>query len=296
MSEPLYIVIPDFNGWQQTEVCLRRLQQSAYTNFRAIVVDHGTDGKTAAGLHAFPFCIPVRGDPDQWWSGATNLGIREALQRGARQVMLLNNDCFVTEATLASLLGHQREDAVRLVAPVQRDAETGEVLVARAGTCFTLGFPTLVTPGMRRVPAQGSELLSTRLIVGGRGVVIPAAVFDTVGLFDEQALPHYGADHDFFLRCRDKGIPLFVAADASVHIDNTRTTAARNLGELSWRQFRSTLGDIRSHRNIAALRTLFKRYYPVRLLYPVGVFLNLGRYVLDYLAQKAWYALRRPGE
>lgn len=293
IDAPLYVVVTDFNGWQQTQVCLQRLQQSSFTNYKVIVVDHGTDAATAAGIGDFPACTLLRGNPELWWTGATNLGIREALARGAEYVMLLNNDCYVDESTLATLMHCVAGEDSRIVAPIQRDPATGDVLVARLNTCFLLGFPTVQLPYMRRLPTSGAELLSTALIGGGRGVVIPAPVFDRVGLFDEKALPHYWADHDFYFRCRASGISLFLARNASVAVDDTRSTTARNMGAMTWREFRASLYDTRSHRNVSALKTLFRRYYPLKLLYPLGLTLNLARYSMTYCLQRIAAAARR---
>ena len=292
MNEPnLYVVTTDFDGWQQTRSCLQNLESSTYTDFATIVVDHGTTDETATGLKAFPACVHLRGAPELWWAGATNLGIRAALDRGASHIMLLNNDCYVDALTLTEVMSKFSEVRMKVVAPVQRDLKSGAVLVARASTCFTLGFPSLMLPNMRSLPATDDSLLPTGLIVGGRGAVIPASVFELVGLFDEKALPHYGADHDFYLRCRAKGVPLYLATRANVSIDGTRTTVATGLGDMTWPQFKASLRDRRSHRNIDALRTLFRRYYPVKLLYPLGLSLNLGRYFTSYIVQRlvSWF-------
>lgn len=297
MGDPglLHIVITDFNGWQQTRTCLRALQNSSYSNFRAIVVDHGTSPETASGLLEYSWAVHLRAEPDLWWAGATNRGVREAMNRDARYVMLLNNDCYVDPSTLEELMRHVSDGELRVVAPVQSDAATGKILVARAGTCFSLGFPTLVLPGMRTLPQTGDALMPTRLIIGGRGVVMRTEVFDEVGLFDERELPHYGADHDFFMRCRRHSVPLLIAANANVNIDSERSTLANNLGAMNWGEFKDSLHEPRSHRNIDALSTLFKRYYPIKALSRLGVWLNLGRYFLSYVVQRAAFVLWRSG-
>ncbi|MGI9220527.1 MAG: glycosyltransferase family 2 protein [Woeseiaceae bacterium] len=288
----LYIVITDFNGWDQTKVCLHRLQASSCQEFSVIVVDHGTTDETANGLTEFPSCIRISADSDLWWTGAINKGIRKAMELGATRVMLLNNDCYVNHSTVSRVLQHLSDEQKQVVAPLQRNLDA-KILVARTGTCFTLGFPTFVLPYMKRIPNPKGGLVATEMIVGGRGVVIPAEVFDAVGLFDEDALPHYGADHDFYMRCRAQGIPLFVASNASVEIDDTRSTVARDLGAMNWNQFRQSLQNPRSHRNITMLTTLFKRHYPIKSLYLVGVALNLARYFGSYLGARSAYFLTK---
>ena len=139
---------------------------------------------------------------------------------------------------------------------------------------------------MKGLRSQSDELVSTGLIVGGRGVIVPCTVFDQVGLFDEANLPHYGADHDFYLRCRQAKVQLAIAPSAIVSIDETKTTVSRNLKDMTFGEFISSFRDTRSHRNVEMLTTLFKRYYPVKSLYFIGLFLNTLRYFLSYLCAR----------
>jgi GT2 family glycosyltransferase len=283
-NPPVGIVITDFNGWAQTRLCLAALRKSRCRSFETIVVDHGTSRETGDGLaRDFPEVTRIEGSPDLWWAGATNLGIRAALEGPARYVMLLNNDCYLHEDTLGILLEQAAREPEAVVAPVQEDFETGECLSIAPRSNLLLGFPTApggpkrVRPWMR---ARG--LIPTRLIVGGRGVLIPRQVFSTVGLLDEDNLPHYGADHDFFLRCREKKVSLRVAVEARVSIDSTRTSLASRADRLDWSAFKGSLTHTRSHRNIRHTRALFRKHYPIKRLYMLGVWLYVGRYASVY--------------
>ena len=285
-ATPIYVVITDFDGWDQTQICLRDLQRSSYKNLKVIVVDHGLTDETARGLKDFPSCTRIAAESTLWWTGATNIGIRSALEQGAQYIMLLNNDCYVAADTVARLIDLFDETTLQVIAPLQISAHTGEVLAGRITTCFTLGFPTVALPGKTSLLGDLSGLVATNLIIGGRGVVVPRAVFSAVGLFDEANLPHYGADHDFYLRCRQAGIPMAIAPAATVAMDETRTTVSRNLGSMTLGEFFRSFKDPRSHRNLSVLRTLFSRYYPIKGLYLVGVALNVLRYCLSYLLQR----------
>jgi len=289
-TAPLDIVIPVFNGWRQTRICLDALRASTYKPARIVVVDHGSTDETAESLSRdYPEVIHLRGDPDLWWAGATNLGIRWALEHGATFVMLLNNDCYFPPEAIGGLMGHAEEAPNAVIAPVQRDYQTREILVSYAGTLFLLGFPTLVPPGSRSIDTTVRRLIPTKLVLGGRGVVIPAAVFRTVGLLNETELPHYGADHDFYMRCREANVPLYIAATCSICVDSERTTLAENAGETGFSGLVRALSDRRSHRNIRDLSALFRLHYPIRPLYFVGVALNISRFLL----MRLWYWLRR---
>jgi GT2 family glycosyltransferase len=292
----LFVVIPVLNRWDQTRRCLERLAGGRQPPTHIIVVDHGSTDGTRAGLMAhFPRVTYLEDDPAHWWTGATNAGIREALKRGAEYLILLNNDCYVKPDTLATLLDYAERHPGTIIAPVQRRLDDGAVCVVRASSCFLAGYPTLILPWHSRHVGE-PRLLRSRLIIGGRGVLIPRSVFERVGMFDDARLPHYGGDHDFYLRCRRQGIPLYVAADATVELDSSHTTLATRLGSLSMNQFRETLTRRRSHRNLHALTMLFRLHYPVPGLWWVGVGLNLARYILTYLAARGFRLLATRGK
>ena len=217
--KPLYIVIADFNGYEQTRRCLQAIFACKDVPFVVVLVDHGTCDETEIGLRVeFPDVFRVKGSADLWWTGATNLGIKVALQQGAETIMLLNNDCYVTASTLKSMLEYSNMWPEAIIAPVQRDWKSGALLAISANSCLLLGF--LTRPGPRQVDSCMPALLPVELIIGGRGVVITKSVFERIGLFDEQNLPHYGADHDFYMRARKVDINLYVATRVLVDIDN----------------------------------------------------------------------------
>jgi GT2 family glycosyltransferase len=286
-TDRLFIIIPVLNRWHQTRNCLQHLARGTDRDYSVIVVDHGSTDGTREGLsQEFQDVIRLEGTIDMWWTAATNLGIKAALERGANCLMLLNNDCYFSEDTLKRLRHHADNQDEACIAPVQRSLKTGKPLTYPMTTCFTLGFPILQLPGKPLYNQQQQRLISVQLIIGGRGVLIPAEIFRKHGLLNEEDLPHYGSDLDFYLRCRKQGIPLLVAPDAVVDVDESTTTMSARLGRMSLRDFIRSLKDRRSHRNLRELSRLFRLHYPVRVLYPVGVLLNLTRYSMVYATSR----------
>lgn len=290
----MHIIITDFNGFSQTEHCLDALRASFFQDFTVVVVDHGTSDETRKGLAGkYPEVVRLPGSPDLWWAGATNLGIRHALDNGAETILLLNNDCYVTPETIGELVELQRIHGPAIFAPVQRDWQSGTITTIIPRCLFLLGFPSLSVPGRLTPELLARRLLPTGIIAGGRGALVHASIFCDIGLFDEKYLPHYWADHDFYLRARKKGYMLFIVARVSVNIDNSRTTMADNPGRLTMRQWIQSLKDIRSHRNLIHVTELFKRHYPVKHLYIVGVILYTGRYLVVYLIRRIVFLFNR---
>ncbi len=286
-KKALFIIIPVLNRWEQTRKCLKHLKDGSFTDFTIIVVDHGSTDGTAAGLHSeYPDVIRIPGSNDLWWTGATNLGITAAMERGADLVMLLNNDCYVSRHTVEILIKHSGLHPEAIFAPIHRNLHSGEIITKRGGTLFLLGFPTLLLPGKHLYRPATTNLTSASLIMGGRGTLIPACIFEKIGLFNEVDLPHYWADHDFFLRCRKNGIHQYIAQGTLVDIDENTTSMASRLRHMKLSQFIDTFRNRRSHRNIRDLGSLFRLHYPIPGLYPLGVFLNMTRYTLVYLSAR----------
>lgn len=289
----LYIIITDFNGYTQTRRCMEALHASQYRDFTVVVVDHGTTDETRIGLaSAFPEVIRIAGSSDVWWTGATNVGIRFALDQGADMLMLLNNDSYVTPETIGVLIRLAHQNTTAIIAPIQRDGSSGQITVISPRSWFLLGFPTIVGAQQLTQSMAAKELVPVQLIGGGRGVLIPAWIFKTFGLFDQEHLPHYWADHDFYLRVHRRGIPLYVATRAFVDIDHTRTTLADNPGQLTFAEFWYSLSSTRSHRNLRDVTALFRKHYPIPYLHLFGVALYTGRYVLVYLIKRMVVLLR----
>ena len=279
-DKKLAIIIPVFRGQEQIRRCLESLYKSRCTDFDVVIVDHGiTDQITRLVTAEFPEANCIRGSADLWWSGATNLGIHHALDNGSTLLMLLNHDCYVREDTIGMLLEQMESTPDAIIAPVQHNLHTGKDTIG-ATSFFLLGFSTIIPPAGWYRFFHSTPLVPTRLIIGGRGALIRASTFQQVGYFDERNLPHYGADHDFYFRCRKSGIRLFVCMDAIVDMDDTWTSSAKTGGDRVPAEFAGTLKDRSSHRNIRDLYALFSRHYPVPGLAALGVALNFLRYSL----------------
>ncbi|WNB74223.1 glycosyltransferase family 2 protein [Methylomonas koyamae] len=289
----LYIVITDFNGFTQTRRCLDALSASTYKDFTVLVVDHGTTEETRIGLaQNYPDVIRLTGTPELWWAGANNLGIRFAMDKGADLIMLLNNDCYVEPDTLNRVISSIASHREAIIAPVQLDWRTGRFIAVNPKSCFLFGFPTVSGKRKPKSCMEAPELLSVKLIIGGRGAVIPVSIIQKVGFFDEKRLPHYGADHDFYIRATKLGVKLGINTSAFVKVDNAKTTIASNLEVLAINEFIFSLISVRSHRNIRTINMLFRLHFPIRRLYYVGVMLYYLRYFLVYMAKRFLYLVK----
>lgn len=282
----LYAVVSVYDNWDQLEKCVTALTDDDHVTVKLVVVNHypADHGKelTVPEPHSITF---IRKDSNLWWVGAMNIGIKYAIDDGAEFLMLLNSDTYINNVDSSKLLQTCQRTELTIVAPKQVDLGSGEVTFTSATDCYLLGFPIInVSSWLQKFPAyrRRSEI-RTRMIIGGRGVIIPVSVFEKVGLFDEKRMPHYSADNDFYIRCRRAGISLLVRTDCTISIDPNTSSMATRLETMSFSSFVQSLRDRKSHRSFQSLVPLYRKYYPIPGLYLLGYGLNIARYTLVYL-------------
>jgi GT2 family glycosyltransferase len=113
------IIILNLNGCDVTADCLRSLRESEYRDFFVIVVDNGsTDGSARRLRSEFPEAEIIETGSNLGFTGGNNVGMRIAMDRGARILMLLNNDTIAEKGFLGALASAlHRDPALGAVTP-----------------------------------------------------------------------------------------------------------------------------------------------------------------------------------
>lgn len=106
MLQPLvYVIILNSNRRGDTLACLESLSRSSYKNLRIIVLDNkSTDGSVEAIRSAFPDVQLIGLAENLGYAGNNNVGIQEALKRGADWVLVLNEDTILDPDCLSELV------------------------------------------------------------------------------------------------------------------------------------------------------------------------------------------------
>lgn len=248
----IHIVIPVFNRWHFTQACLQSLQQQSYTNFKIVVVDHGsTDGTSENIKKDFPEVIVLKGDESMWWTAATNLGVQFALDNKADFVLTLNNDLIVPVNYLDTIITVSKKYPNSLIGSVSVDKSNPERVMFTGinWNKWTAKYrPNINKTNFNAI--QKNQLVLTTDLLPGRGTLIPSNAFKTVGLFDEKNFPHYAADEEFSNRCKKNGFQLLVSTKSVVHSEVDATG----------------LKNIHTRRNLSYWKDLFTSYRsPVNL-------------------------------
>jgi len=220
---PLVVaVVPAFNGWEFSQICLQALENSSYSNLQIVFVDDGSRDATPTELPAkFPRVHVVRGDGNLWWSRAMNLGIAAALARDADFIFVINNDVVAEQDAISELVACARRRPGAIVGSlILGVSDRSRVWCAGGATRWP--WPGEMMVGGAVTDAQFSGEWSVQW-TPGMGTLIPREVVTELGGYDAELFPQYLGDTDFTLRAGKKGHAVIVTSASKLynHVENT---------------------------------------------------------------------------
>lgn len=218
MSFPKVSVITvNWNNFNDSAECLESLRKTTYPNFEVIVVDNGSGGDDVSLLKQ-RFGDSIRlivNDKNAGFAGGCNIGIKDALARGADYVVLLNNDTVVAPDFIEGLV---------------RVAQSDERVGIAGGKVFCYELPELIwfAGGIinyrtGRTPIRGSgeadkgqfdEIVRVDWI-SGCFMFISRDVLQAVGMLDERFFFGW-EDVDLCVRAARKGFKVLFVPESRI--------------------------------------------------------------------------------
>jgi GT2 family glycosyltransferase len=212
----------------QTMLAVGSLQTSSVIP-SVIVVDNGSgDGSPDRLRGSVPGVRLLETKTNLGFSGGCNAGIRLALDEGAEFVLLVNSDAMLAPDALALLLRAASEHpSAGIIGPVLLGREEPD-RIASAGIRYSrrTGRMRHVAPGAPLSLLPPGEVHPVDA-VSGCVVLIRRAVFERIGLLDEQYF-FFFEDVDFCLRARDAGFDVIRANEAIAYHEGGRTIGRRS--------------------------------------------------------------------
>ena len=192
------IVISNYNGWQDTLVCLDSLQKQTFTDFEVILIDDASPNDSVAQLQNKlpPNTVFLPQERNVGFAAANNIGMRRALDDGCDFALLLNNDTSVRPDFLEKLLAETPAGAVSCPKMLFMDPPdeiwfAGGELDTKTGKVKHLG-------GHKKDGPEFAEKKQVSFITFCC-VLLPRAVIEKVGYLDE-TLFMYCEDVDYCIR------------------------------------------------------------------------------------------------
>ncbi len=281
------ILILNWNSGEMTAECIRSLLKMRAADYEIIVVDNGSqDGSVKSLEGQFPQITILPQDHNLGFAAGCNVGIKLALERGAKYVLPLNNDTVVDADFLHELERVATAQAqAAMVSPKIYFWDLPDRLWWAGGE-FSLWMGIAKCIGRKEV--DKGQFDDNREVdwATGCAVLMKCEVLRETGLFDESFFGN-GEDLDLSLRIRKAGYQIWYAPNAKLwHKEGV--DYRKNVGE-QMRKFTGT-------RN--SLYVMYKHATSVQWITFIPNFII--RYVAFYIAlslvradfRSAWAVIR----
>lgn len=270
-------VIPIHNRIRYTLRFLESFEKVDYPNYEIIIIDDGsTDGSWEAISKHYPKVRLIRGDGTLWWSGATNMGIKDAVYRGTDYILTINNDVEVDPNFLKALVECAEENPRSIIGSMVYCKGEPTKLWFAGGTLGWKKGKSIVMIGYGEYDRGQYEGRREVEAITGMGVLIKAKYFEEIGLYDRKNFPQYHADYDFTMRARKKGYRLIIDSKSKIY---------NNVKSRSMKKLVTGLFSIKSACNIRDNWRYYRRYCPRKYLI-TDFLLWCARYVSLFFPNK----------
>lgn len=210
------VVTPAHNDFIHIIPFLRSLREVDYPNLEVILIDDGsTDGTGLMVEKQFPEVILLKGNGSLWWSGGTNMGIKEAINRDADFVFTVNNDVILDVDIFTKLISCASRNPKSLIGCKILYLDNPKKVWYFGAYLDKKNADIRIVNGYDK---DFTKLIEVEVLTG-MGVLIPTEVFRKIGFYDEVNMPQYLADSDYSLRASKNGYKCLVDPDARLYSD-----------------------------------------------------------------------------
>lgn len=257
MHTPLtYIIILNWNGWQDTIKCLDSVLKLNYSNYKTIVIDNGSTNDSIKqienwGTKAFTFTDTIPNQKIQLsitnelsldcllmtlnekfflishqenlgFSGGCNLGIAYALQEGADYIFLLNNDATINFDAINQLITVAQQAKAFIAGAIVLNTTGDQALFAGSHWPNHLFFKSILTSYNRKQKfwdtpyAEGSALLAHKDVLKQR--------VSEYGYFLDPKLFLYYEDTDLCIYARERNYRCIIVRDALIYHSQAKSS------------------------------------------------------------------------
>jgi len=218
MSFPrVSVILVNWNNFRDTAECLESLRQTTYPNYEVVVVDNGSEGddprliRERFGGHVHV----IENDKNYGFAEGCNIGIKDALARGADYVALLNNDTIVAPDFLEELVSvAESDEAVGIAGGKIYCYEAPELIWSAGGF---LNYWTGATPIRGRGEVDHGQFEETVAVdwICGTFMFISRKVLQTVGMLDGRFFFSW-EDIDLCVRANKRGFKVLFVPQSKI--------------------------------------------------------------------------------
>jgi len=216
------IIILNWNGWKDTIECLESLYRINYPNYEVILVDNASSDDSVEMLEKWAKgrekLFLLKNDKNYGFTGGNNIAIKQILQEGRSEyILLLNNDTVVSEDFLKELVkvAESRKN-IGIVGPkiYNYDGNKRQKIIQSAGSAINLYTGNITMYGNNQIDRGQFDDIRAVGYISGACLLIKCEAVQKIGLLNDNLFAYF-EDVDWCLKAKEKKYDV-VYAPASV--------------------------------------------------------------------------------
>ncbi|WP_297634869.1 glycosyltransferase family 2 protein [uncultured Clostridium sp.] len=214
LKEPLvYIILVNYNGFEDTKECIASLKKIDYKNYKIILVDNASVEK--ANLN-FDGVITIKSKVNLGFAGGNNLGVKKALKDKADYILLLNNDTTVEKDFLSELVKTAMKDnKIGVVGGKINYFDEKDKIWYAGGKVNSFTARTRHI-GVNEIDKGEYDKESETEYVTGCMMLVPAKVIEDVGMMEEDYFLYY-EETDWNMKIKNGGYKIVYNPKAKIY-------------------------------------------------------------------------------
>ena len=200
------IVILNHNGKQLTVKCLKSVLNSPYPKKDILLVDNASADGSVEHLSAlFPQILIIENRENLGVAGGRNRGFREAVRRGNKYALSLDNDAYIDPHLIDELVATAESDPKIGVVGPKTYSDDGSGRIQCAGGRITYTQNVCSHRGAGKIDRGQYDRIEDVDYFPGFGFMARCEVFEELNFIDENFYGYGHEDTDFCLRAAQLG-------------------------------------------------------------------------------------------
>ena len=237
----VYSIIVTYNGEKWIEKCLTSLNRSTIKT-EILVIDNDSSDTTLSIIESkFPTISLAKLSTNIGFGQANNIGLKRAIENGADNILLINQDAYVSDTTIERLVEIQNSyPEFGVLSPIHLNG---------SGTALDSGFATYASPQFGCYEFLSDSYLNKlkniyeTQFVNAACWLISAGCVKKIGGFDPLFF-HYGEDENYVQRVLFHGYKIGICTETSILHDRGEMTTIKKDFDLVIRERFIELADV----------------------------------------------------
>lgn len=204
----IYIVVPTYNRVDICKAFVSSLKEQTFQDYQLILIDHGRIKTKIQEEKIITIESNVNG-----WAKAVNIGLNEILSfndvKDSDAILIINDDVKLHKGYLESIVRSMKDKPDAILGTCCLDSSSQKTLRVAISLNRIKAKHIYMYQGIIREEIPYEYVESD--VLTGKGTVIPYKILKQIGIYNEELLPHYKADHELIWRAKKMGVGVYAA-------------------------------------------------------------------------------------